>query len=214
MEKANQDIREYMEDHGVTQAMLAEEVGLSQWTICQRLKTELSQKDKEVYLNLIDSIANRKFAKGVFQDVLENDLRDEEEATDASVSTEFQIGDRVKIPSKANKICIVKDIWQSIANEIVMYSVEDEMGNCGLYSANQLEPAPSPTSYRFEAVIDGNCAVVAMHATQGEKTWVCARGHAHIIHNGEVGMAQAISFAARRMFESLDKQQENKIYVK
>jgi DNA-binding XRE family transcriptional regulator len=91
MYKANQDIREYMEDHGVTQYMLAEEVGVSQWTICQRLKAELSQ---------------------------------------------------------------------------------------------------------------------------GEKSWVYARGHAHILHNGEVGMAQAVSYAAKRMFESLDKQQENKIYAK
>ena len=48
MEKANQDIREYMEDHGVTQYMLAEEVGVSQWTICQRLKTELSQRERAV----------------------------------------------------------------------------------------------------------------------------------------------------------------------
>jgi predicted transcriptional regulator len=30
----------------------------------------------------------------------------------------------------------------------------------------------------------------------------------------EVGMAQAVSYAAKRMFESLDKQQENKIYAK
>ena len=54
---ANQDIRDYMADHGVTQKMLAEELGVSIWTVCTKLKTELCQKDKEVYLNIIDSLA-------------------------------------------------------------------------------------------------------------------------------------------------------------
>ena len=95
-----------------------------------------------------------------------------------------------------------------------MYAVDVEGGSRGLYREDQLEPAPIPTTYTFEAHIDGNVAVATMVATRGEKSWVYARGHAHIIHDGEVGMAQAISFAARRMFESLDEKQENKIYVK
>ncbi len=215
MVKANQDIREYMEDHGVTQAMLAEEVGVSQWKICQQMKTELSQTEKEQYLNMIDSIANRKFAKGVFRDVTENELQDEEESTDVSVSTKFQIGDRVKIPSKQDVCGNVTDIWSSMVQDRTMYEVTCEgTGYKGMYAEAQLEPAPIPTKYSFEAVIDGNCAVVTMNATQGEKSWVYARGHAHILHNGEVGMAQAVSYAAKRMFESLDKQQENKIYAK
>jgi hypothetical protein len=53
-----------------------------------------------------------------------------------------------------------------------------------------------------------------MLAKQGEKTWVHARGHAHILHDGAVGEAQAISYAAKRMFESLDTKNENRIYFK
>lgn len=208
MVKANQDIREYMEDHGVTQAMLAEEVGVSQWSICQRLKTELPQKDKEMYLNMIDSISSQHLAK-------DECIEETEETTDVSVSTKFQIGDRVKIPSKQDVCGNVTDIWSSMVQDRTMYEVTCEgTGYKGMYAEAQLEPAPIPTKYSFEAVIDGNCAVVTMNATQGEKSWVYARGHAHILHNGEVGMAQAVSYAAKRMFESLDKQQENKIYVK
>lgn len=40
--KANQDIRDYMADHGVTQRDLAAEVGVSQWSISNKLKDELS----------------------------------------------------------------------------------------------------------------------------------------------------------------------------
>jgi hypothetical protein len=83
-----------------------------------------------------------------------------------------------------------------------------------MFAEDQLEPAPLPTDYSFEAHIDGNVAVVTMNAKQGNRTWICARGHAHIIHDGEVGLAQAVSYAARRMFETLDKKQEKQIYFK
>lgn len=210
MIKANQDIRDYMADHLVGQRQLASALGVSQYSVTKMLKTELTQKEKEKLLNLIDDCAN-----GNCELATAEAYTDSLDAEDQSVGTKFQIGDRVKIPSKANKICNVTDIWHSLSKDCVMYAVEDEKdGHCGLYAEDQLEPAPIPVSYSFSAVIEGNVAVVTMIATQGEKSWVYARGHAHILHNGEVGMAQAVSFAAKRMFESLDKQQENKIYAK
>lgn len=202
---ANQDIRDYMADHGVSQRMLADEVGVSVWTINKRLQVELYQKDKEMYLNMIDALGNNRL----------NDECIEDDTEDVSCSSKFQIGDRVKIPSKQDVFGAVSDIWSSLAQDRAMYEVTLEgTGNKGLYAENQLELAPIPTEYSWEAHIDGNVAVVTMTATQGDKTWIYARGHAHILHDGEVGMAQAISFAAKRMFESLDKQQENKIYLK
>ncbi len=208
MTKANQDIRDYMADHGVSQRDLAAEVGVSQYAIYKKLQTELSPKDKEMYLNMIDAIAAQRLPE-------EECIEETEETTDVSCCTKFQIGDRVKIPSKQDVFGNVSDIWSSLAQDRTMYEVTIEgNGNKGLYAENQLEPAPIPINYTFEAHIDGNVAVVTMNATQGEKTWIYSRGHAHILHDGEVGMAQAISFAARRMFESLDKQQENKIYVR
>ena len=211
MEKANMDIRQYMADHGVTQRMLAEELGISQTKVFKMLSAELSSNNKELYLNAIDAVvreANKTFAEEVLAE-------EPEETEDVTCTTKFQIGDRVKIPSKAETIGVVTDIWSSMAQDRTMYEVAYESnGTKGLYAEDQLELAPIPTEYTFETKIDGNVAVVAMIAKQGEKTWVYARGHAHILHNGEVGLAQAISYAARRMFESLDSKQENKIYVK
>lgn len=201
--KANQDIRDYMEDNGVTQRMLAKELGLPTTTLNRHLATELSAKDREVYLNAIDAIAH------------EWDKNIEDEPVEEESTTKFQIGDRVKIPAKAETIGIVTDIWESVAQSRTMYEVAYESnGTKGLYAEDQLELAPIPTTYTFDAHIDGNVAVVTMMATQGLKTWVYSRGHAHILHDGEVGMAQAISFAAKRMFESLDSKQESKIYLK
>lgn len=225
MVKANQDIRDYMADHGVTQKTLANAMGTSQFTISKRLSTELSQKEKEEWMNQIDAIesdANEAIAAtdepcDEYEDSTEDIAEDtqEPEPVEVSVGTKFQIGDRVIIPSKANKVGIVSDIWASMAKATVMYAVENEDdGYCGMYSEHQLKPEPIPINYSFEAHIDGNVAVSTMIATQGDKTWIYARGHAHIIHDGAVGMAQAISYASRRMFEALDRKQDKPVYFK
>lgn len=203
---ANQDIRDYMEDQGVSQQALATQMGFAKSTICVMLQKELSQKEKEEWIHHIDAVAAAKRVTCEVEAV--------EEAADVSTGPKFQMGDRVKIPSKANTIGTVCDIWHSMVQSKLMYAVDIEGGIRGLYAEEQLEPAPIPIEYTFSATVENNVAVVCMIATQGEKTWVYARGHAHILHDGEVGMAQAVSFAAKRMFESLDAKQDNKIYLK
>ena len=230
MAKTNQDIRDYMADHGVTQKALANAMGTSQFTISKRLSTELSQKEKEEWMNHIDAIesdANEAAAvtdepcdeyeagaEEISEDITEEETQ-EPEPVEVSVGTKFQIGDRVIIPSKANKVGIVSDIWASMAKATVMYAVDNEDdGYCGMYSEHQLKLEPLPIDYTFEAHIDGNVAVATMIATQGDKTWIYARGHAHIIHDGAIGLAQAVSYASRRMFESLDRKQSKPVYFK
>lgn len=202
---ANQDIRDYMADHGVGQKALAAQLGIAPSSVCIMLKKELSQQEKEKLLNQIDACVKHPCET-------EDEPEETTENEDVSEAPKFQVGDRVKIPSKDNKIGTVSDIWHSLIQDKLLYAVDTDGGIRGLYAEAQLEPAPLPIEYSWEAHIDGNVAVVTMNATQGEKTWVYARGHAHIIHNGEVGMAQAVSYAARRMFESLDG--DSKIYVK
>lgn len=228
MTKANQDIRDYLADHGVTQGMLAERLGMKQWKLCTMMKNELPQKEKENLLNHIDAIvadrndsieeerpADETHVDGAAEETTEEATEEAaEESTDDSVSTKFQVGDRVKIPAKQLTIGIVRDIWHSLVQNKFMYAVDIENGNRAMYAEDQLEPEPLPITYSFESTIDGNVAVCVMYATQGDETWVYARGHAHIIHDGAVGLAQAASYAARRMFESLDTKQKNKIYVK
>ena len=202
----NQDIRDYMEDQGVCQKALAKQMGVAGSTVCVMLKKELTQKDKEEWIRHIDACAATNRGTVAQEETVE-------ETEDVSTGPKFQMGDRVKIPSKTNTIGTVCDIWHSLVQSKLMYAVDIEGGIRGPYAEEQLEPAPIPVDYSFEAHVEGNVAVVTMMATQGEKTWVYARGHAHILHNGEVGMAQAVSFAAKRMFESLDSKQENKIYL-
>ena len=213
---ANKDIRDYMADHSVGQRMLAAQLGVNVMKVNNMLKTELSQKEKEDLIRHIDAIAaDRMTGEAEVVEEVQEPKEVEAPAKEAVTNTtKFQIGDRVKIPAKNLTIGIVRDVWHSLLQDKLMYAVQTEGGSMGLYREDQLEPAPLPITYSFEAHIDGNVAVVTMNATQGEKEWVYARGHAHIIHDGAVGEAQAISYAAKRMFESLDTKQENRIYFK
>ena len=208
--KANQDIRDYMDDRGVTQIDLGDRLGVHNGTISKMLAKLLPEHKKEQLIQHIDAIAEEK-KRGAVREVQETNFQ--EEAAEES-GTKFRIGDRVKIPSKQLTIGVVADIWHSLGKNAVMYAVTMEGGSTGLYNEDQLEPAPLPITYHFNAVIEGNVAVVTMHGTQGDKEWVISRGHAHILHDGEVGMAQAVSYAARRMFEAQDRQNDNKIYFK
>lgn len=217
----NMDIREYMADQGVGQRAVAAYIGVNAVSVCDMLKTEMTEAQKAEFIRYIDAVvaARNEDVTARNEDVTEEPEASEEPETQevdegVAASTKFQLGDRVKIPSKSLCIGIVCDIWQSLAQNKLMYAVETDGGNRGLYAEEQLEPAPLPIEYTFSAVIEDNVAVVCMIAHQGEKTWVHARGHAHILHDGAVGMAQAVSYASKRMFESLDKAQPSQIYFK
>lgn len=213
--KPNQDIRDYMKDRDVSQIDLGKYLGTHNRNISSMLTKELPEKKKEELIRQIDACAEDKRSgpnEDIYEDATEEVIQEAHE--DVTGGTRFKIGDRVKIPSRQLVIGKIVDIWHSIGKNAVMYAVECEGGHTGLFGEDQLEPAPLPVSYRFEAVVEGNVAVVAMHATQGNKEWVITRGHAHIIHDGDVGMAQAVSFAARRMFENLDRQGDKQIYFK
>lgn len=218
----NQDIRDYMADHGVTQKMLGEHMGKYQKYISYMLQKELTQKEKDELLNHIDAIAadrQQDAAEAEPEEVAEETPAEEPEeigegGEDVTRTTKFQVGDRVKLPAKTLTIGIVCDIWHSLVQDKMMYAVDIEGGNRGLYAENQLEPAPLPIEYTFNCNVENNVAVVCMIAHQGDRTWVHARVHAHILHDGAVGMAQAVSFASKRMFESLDTKSENRIYFK
>ena len=200
----NQDTRDYMEDQGVGQKALAKQMGVAGSTVCVMLKKELTQKEKEEWIRHIDACAATNRGTVAQEETVEQN--------EYSTGPKFQTGDRVKTPAK--EIGTVCDIWHSMVQSKLMYAVDIDGGHRGLFAEEQIEPAPIPVDYSFGVTVEGNVAVVTMVASQGEKSWVYARGHAHILHDGEVGMAQAVSFAAKRMFESLDAKQDNKIYLK
>ena len=114
----NQDIRDYMADHGVTQKMLGEHMGKYQKYIGYMLQKELTQKEKDELLNHIDAIAadrQQDAAEAEPEEVAEETPAEEPEeigegGEDVTRTTKFQVGDRVKLPAKTLTIGIVCDI--------------------------------------------------------------------------------------------------------
>ena len=126
----------------------------------------------------------------------------------------FKIGDQVKLVSCNGSVGKIVDVLHSNRFKSFMYEVATEFSQ-DLYTESDLEPAPIVKVYSFEAVVDAGAAIVTMFDVTDENAkTVVSRGHAHILHDGEVGMAQAVSFAARRMFEAMDRKGEDRIYFK
>jgi hypothetical protein len=198
--RKNQDVRDCMKEKGVRQCDLAEHLNISTNIVSNRFcRRTFTAAQKEEWMKHIDACASKP--------------KQTSPKNPSALEHKFQIGDKVKIAGKT-EIGTIKDIWSSTATASTMYAVSLNDGRLALYSENQLDNAPIPIVYSFEVRIDGNVAVATMLATQGDKTSVYARGHAHILHDGAVGMAQAVSYASKRMFEFLDEKQKDRIYVK
>lgn len=154
---ANQDIRQYMEDHGVTQRSLAARMGVSQYAINKTLNTELSQKEKEDLIRHIDAIAQKTVTEerdecsAEVQKAEKVEDTEEPAQADVTVSTKYRIGDRVKIPSKSLCIGIVSDVWHSLLQNKLMYAVQTEGAAwvCTGRTSWNRRPCPSPTALRL-----------------------------------------------------------------
>lgn len=111
----------------------------------------------------------------------------------------FNIGDKVVVRSiefgdSAPRTIVDKFYSEKFCEH--RYMLEDS----GLiFSEAELEIAATPEaehSYEFKFDIVGN-VVIAMMYSDGEEI---ARGHGHLIHSGEIGIAQAASYALKKIY--------------
>lgn len=61
-----------------------------------------------------------------------------------------------------------------------------------------------PTEYHHEIEYLDNLVLVRFYETRDGKKTEIARGHGHIIHSGAAGIAQATSYAMRRIWDQLN----------
>lgn len=145
---------------------------------------------------------------------------------------DFNLGDRIKvkayedIPSELKckvtdgnphlwnsgkaKVCglagIVTDKMHSEAHGCDIYRITFEgqrYPSRSLFDAESLMPIeeelPPPLEYRFE--VEQADTVVVVRMLCGDEEIV--RGHGHIIHEGILGIAQATSYALKKIYEKL-----------
>ncbi len=135
--------------------------------------------------------------------------------------TKFNIGDRVRIRSydelpdgvrtKATApLCgkdgEIVDIVYSNAKKCLFYTIHIDgydQPSHKLFTEDCLDlvPEESPVTYRYEFAFLENVVVARFIevAPDGTETEI-AKGHGHLIHDGALGIAQAASYALKRIW--------------
>lgn len=112
----------------------------------------------------------------------------------------FEIGDKVKV---YNRVGVVSDVLESRKGGI-LYEVqfEGEVEPCDTFFAeDSLEKIiEADPTISFKIDITENVVIAIM--IQDERQ--IARGHGHIIHEGAIGVAQAASYACKKLYESMN----------
>lgn len=134
---------------------------------------------------------------------------------------EFKIGDRIitksyqDLPAKLKntataRVCgkegVIVDKLYSEANNVYVYRIHldgYDAASKAAWTADALDlvPEKAPVTYRFEIEIAENLAIARMFEEGSDEE--LASGHGHIFHDGAVGIAQATSYAFKRMTEKL-----------
>ena len=116
----------------------------------------------------------------------------------------FKIGERVK-PIHRDIVLEVMDAFYSIRSEKWFYEVRDhETMTDGTYGEENLELATAKEfSMDIKIDIANNVVIATMYESLGVVQKPIHKGHGHLIHEGEYGIAQAASYACMRLYKSM-----------
>ena len=123
------------------------------------------------------------------------------------IAAKFQIGDRVEVvPNKSYGI--ISDVMFSNRCKANVYEVqyEKDRDEYGTFEVIDLRLAPKPREFSMDIRIDiaQNIVIATLYEDCGDMLKKpLRRGHGHIIHDGELGIAQAASYACKRLYDSL-----------
>ena len=116
----------------------------------------------------------------------------------------YQIGDEVSVKTTGES-GVVTDKMYSEAKHIYIYAIKPHDGGRSiLRKEDELEPFMKAPEYELQAEIcDGVVIAVIYEVFNGNRVEK-GREHAHIIHDGVEGVAQAYSYATKKLFSKLD----------
>lgn len=131
--------------------------------------------------------------------------------------SEFAIGNRVRIrdyndiPEEhrtqgISKMCgelgTIEDVFYSEGKKCNLYVIQFDnyTKSLKLWRAELLEEVNEDVSYDYEFDFCDNVVVAILYEYKEESKTELARGHGHIIHEGAIGIAQAASYALKRIY--------------
>lgn len=77
--------------------------------------------------------------------------------------------------------------------------------NKGFFREADLELIPDKKGYSIDIKIDiaSNVVIATLYEVTEDTKSPLAKGHGHMIHEGELGVVQAASYACKKLYESL-----------
>lgn len=121
------------------------------------------------------------------------------------MEAKFKIGDRVMTGgSYTGKVV---DIIERKSTSKFYYEIivdgKTSPEKC-LYTEDELEPV-SKKGYSMDIKIDiaSNVVIATLYEETEDTKSPLAKGHGHMIHEGATGVAQAASYACKKLYESL-----------
>lgn len=113
---------------------------------------------------------------------------------------EFNIGDRVYSIAYEEEGVVEGKLFSSSKNEWVYIVLFDDNGSAPHYG-DDLEDVAAEKTYRWEVFQADNSVVTAVmyEVVDGVEREI-DRKHGHIIHHGEIGVAQAASYAMKKIY--------------
>ena len=115
-------------------------------------------------------------------------------------AAKFKIGDRVDTNwFGAGKVI---DVMYSAHKDEYAYEVENDDKASALFGEEELKPVPNK-DYSMQIKIDiaNNVLIATLYESTGGVQKPVAKGHGHLIHEGEIGIAQAASYACNRLWK-------------
>ena len=116
----------------------------------------------------------------------------------------FKIGDRVRYFGDTTGV--VSDILERKATPTYLYEVtsdgRERPSNC-LLKEEDLELITKEYSMQIQIDIAHNVVIASLFEVVYPNMRPIAKGHGHIIHAGEIGIAQAASYACKKLYEIL-----------
>jgi hypothetical protein len=120
------------------------------------------------------------------------------------MEAKFKVGDCVKTNWIGDGV--VTDILYSSTKGKYFYEVTNkDTDDSAMFAEDELELIPEKKEYSMDIKIDiaNNVLIATLYGVANESKGVVAKGHGHLIHQGAFGIAQAASYACRRLFENM-----------
>lgn len=116
----------------------------------------------------------------------------------------FRINDKVKLKG-SGEVGTVSMVFIDTEKNKNAYKVIFADSSCAIYEEEELLPVSESVDlnlFDFEITLDNNIAIVRAKYNGKE----IAHNHGHIFRDGKCGVLQAVSYAFRRMWESIEEQ--------